>query len=111
MKRRRTYREKRPRPGPMQNQRRIPSSPCYHTALLHAGLIQRNTSIPAAFELFSMVTRQPEVQTAREKVLQRMQTTPTAPFAVSVAALKLLSAEEIRNIKLRLNLCKKREQE
>jgi len=102
MKRR--YKEKRPRLGPMLESRTVPTLPCYHRALVTAGLIEKTVSVPDSFEMFTQVSGQPEVRAARERVRQKQakRAQVTVPFAVTIAALALLTEEELRSIKLRL---------
>jgi hypothetical protein len=104
----RSYRQREIRPkrlGPMLESRTVPTLPCYHRALVTAGLIEPSTSMPLAFELFTVVSGQPEMKAAREKVLRQktaLRIMATAPFAVSVAALRLLSTDELQAVRERL---------
>lgn len=101
----RKYQEKRPKQlGPMLTSRTIPELPCYHRALCTAGLIDKGTGIPESFEIFTIVSGQPEVRAARERVRQKQakRVQVTVPFALTIAALALLTEEELRSIKLRL---------
>ena len=94
---------------PRQN-KRVPRThpsalavPSYHRILVKHGLIEKNLSIPDAYEVFLRVGADPEVQKLRRKVARgnKMKHVP-ALYLATAMALQGMTKQELEALKLRI---------
>jgi hypothetical protein len=77
--------------------------PSYHRILVKHGLIEKNLSIPDAYEVFLKVGADPEVQKLRREVApgNKMKHVP-ALYLATAMALQGMTKQELEALKLRI---------
>ena len=77
--------------------------PSYHRILVKHGLIEKNLSIPDAYEMFLKVGADPEVQKLRRKVEHgnKMKHVP-ALYLATAMALQGMTKQELEALKVRI---------
>ena len=77
--------------------------PSYHRILVKHGLIEKNLSIPDAYEMFLKVGADPEVQKLRRKVARgnKIKHVP-ALYLATAMALQGMTKQEVEALKLRM---------
>jgi hypothetical protein len=86
-----------------QTHRSAMAVPSYHRILVKHGLIAKTLPIPDAYEVFSKVGADPEVQKLRRKVAQgnRIKHVP-ALYLATAMALQGMTKQELDALKLRI---------